>query len=152
MPTIYNIPAEKIIERTVEYLKDNVPEVTPPPWVAFVKTGSHRENPPRDPDWWYIRSASLLRKIYINGPIGIARLRKEYGGRSRKGNVGKHKKSGGAVIIRSSLQQLEKAGLIKTVEKKGRIITNKGTALLDSLATDIQKKLEKDIPELKKYR
>jgi small subunit ribosomal protein S19e len=152
LPTIYNIPAEKMIERIVEYLKDNVPEVTPPPWGTFVKTGSYRENPPRDPNWWYIRSASLLRKIYKNGPIGIARLRKEYGGRSRKGNVGKHKKRGGAAIIRSSLQQLEKAGLIQKVEKKGRIITNKGRALLDSLATEIQKRLEKDIPELKKYR
>ena len=152
MPTIYNIPAEKIIERTVEYLKDNVPEIIPPPWVTFVKTGSHKENTPRNPDWWYIRTASLLRKIYINGPIGIARLRKEYGGLSRKGNVGKHKKRGGAVITRSSLQQLEKAGLVKKVEKKGRIITTKGISLLDSLATEIQKKLEKDIPELKKYR
>jgi small subunit ribosomal protein S19e len=152
LPTIYNIPAEKIIERTVEYLKDNVPEVTPPSWGTFVKTGSSRENPPRNPDWWYVRSASLLRKIYINGPIGIARLRKEYGGRSRQGNVGKHKKRGGALIIRSSLQQLEKAGLVKKVEKKGRKITTKGIALLDSLATEIQKKLEKDIPGLKKYR
>ena len=151
MPTIYNIPAQKIIERTVEYLKDNVPEVTPPLWFTFVKTGSHRENPPQNSDWWYIRTASLLRKIYIYGPIGIARLRKEYGGRSRKGNVGKHKRSGGTIIIRYSLQQLEKAGLIQTIAKRGRMITSKGIALLDSLATDVQKKLEKEIPSLKKY-
>ena len=152
MPTIYNIPAEKIIERTVEYLKDNVPEVTPPSWVTFVKTGTHTEKPPQNPDWWYIRSESLLRKIYINGPIGVARLRKAYGGLSRKGNVGKHKRCGGRLIIRSSLQQLEKAGLVLKVEKKGRTITNKGISLLDSLATEIQKKLEKNMPELKKYR
>ena len=66
--------------------------------------------------------------------------------------MGKHKKRGGAVIIRSSLQQLEKAGLVKKVEKKGRVMTPKGISLLDSLATEIQKKLEKDMPELKKYR
>ncbi len=152
MPTVYNIPPEKIIERTVEYLKDNVSEVTPPSWVTFVKTGSYKENTPRNPDWWYVRSASLLRKIYITGPIGIARLRKVYGGLSRKGNVGKHKKLGGALIIRLSLQQLEKAGLVKKVEKKGRILTNKGISLLDSLATEVQNKLEKNMPELKKYR
>ena len=152
MPTVYNVPADKIIKRIAEYLKENVPEVSPPPWAAFVKTGSHPENTPQNPDWWYIRSASLLRKIYINGPIGIARLRKEYGGRSRKGNVGKHKKSGGAAIIRASLQQLEEAGLVKKAEKKGRIMTDKGISLLDSLAAEIQRRLEKSIPELKKYR
>ncbi len=152
MPTIYNIPPEKIIERTVEYLKGNVSEVTPPSWVTFVKTGSYKENPPRNPDWWYVRSASLLRKIYITGPIGVARLRKVYGGLSKKGNVGKHKKLGGALIIRLSLQQLEKAGLVKKVEKKGRILTNKGISLLDGLATEVQNKLEKNMPELKKYR
>jgi len=152
LPTVYNIPADEIIKRISRYLKENVPEVSPPPWAAFVKTGSHLENLPQNPDWWYIRSASLLRKIYINGLIGIARLRKEYGGRRGKGNVGKHVKKGGGAIIRASLQQLEEAGLVKTVEKKGRIMTNEGVALLDSLATEIQRRLEKSIPELRKYR
>ena len=152
MPNVYNVPADKIIKRTAEYLKEDVNEVSPAPWAVFTKTGSHLEHTPQNPDWWYIRSASILRKIYINGPVGVARLRKKYGGLSRKGNVGKHKKRGGAAIIRTLLQQLEKAGLVKKVEKKGRILTNKGTALLDSLSAEIQKQLEKDIPTLKKYR
>lgn len=152
MPNVYNVPADMIIKRTAKYLKEDVSEVAPAPWAVFTKTGSHREHTPQNPDWWYIRSASILRKIYINGPIGVARLRKKYGGRSRKGNIGKHRKSGGAAIIRVLLQQLEKAGLVKNVEKKGRIMTNEGTALLDSLAAEIQKQLEKEISTLKKYR
>ena len=107
MPTIYNIPAEKIIERTVEYLKDNVPEVTPPPWVAFVKTGSHRENPPRDPDWWYIRSAAILRAVYRYGPVGVGKLRSKYGGKQNRGTKPERFKKGSGNIIRKILQQLQ---------------------------------------------
>ena len=53
MPTVYDVPADEIITRTVEYLKANVPEVTPPLWVPFVKTGSHVENTPKNLDWWF---------------------------------------------------------------------------------------------------
>jgi small subunit ribosomal protein S19e len=151
LPTVYNVPTDEILKRTAEYLKKNVSEVSPPQWAAFIKTGSHREKTPQNPDWWYIRSASLLRKIYVNGPIGISRLRKEYGGRSKKGNVGKHERRGGGAVIRIPLQQLEKAGLVKKVEKKGRMMTDKGVSLLDSLAAEIQRQLEKNIPELRKY-
>ena len=100
---------------------------------------------------WYTRAASILRKIYIEGPIGIGRLKKEYGGRLGEGTIGEHKRSGGGEIVRDALQQLEKAKLVKTVEKKGRIITKNGLNLLDSLASEAKKNLEKRIPELKKY-
>lgn len=152
MPTLYNVPASEIISRTSEYLKKNILEVSPPQWTAFVKTGAHVENPPQHPDWWHIRCASLLRKIYLEGPIGIARLKKEYGGRDWRGTIGKHRKSGGGAIIRNALQQLEKAGLVETVETKGRRLTPKGISLLDSLAAEAQKDLERSDHELKKYR
>jgi small subunit ribosomal protein S19e len=80
MPTVYDVPIALLIQRLTEYLKMNVPEVTPPMWAPYIKTGSHLEEPPVQSDWWYTRCSSLLRKTYIQGPIGIARLRKEYGG------------------------------------------------------------------------
>jgi small subunit ribosomal protein S19e len=105
----------------------------------------------QNPDSWYIRSASLLRKIYIEGPIGVDHLRKEYGGRTSRGTVGKHKRSGGGAIVRNILEQLGKAGLVETVEKKGRKVTVKGASVLDSLAREVLKNMEKEAPELKKY-
>jgi len=151
LPTVYDVPADELIRRTVEYLRENVFEASPPPWSTLVKTSSHTDNPPQNPDYWYIRCASLLRKIYVHRSIGIAHLRKEYGGRTSRGTVGKHKRRGGGVIIMRCLKQLEAAGLVKTVDKKGRMLTEKGISLLDGLAGEVLKRLEREAPELKKY-
>jgi ribosomal protein S19E (S16A) len=72
--------------------------------------------------------------------MGIARIRKQYGGRTSKGTRSKHRRDGGGAIIRKCFKQLEEAGLIKTVDKKGRTITNKGISLLDSLANEVFQK------------
>jgi small subunit ribosomal protein S19e len=29
-----------------------------------------------NPDWWFVRAASMLRKLYLRGPIGVSRMRK----------------------------------------------------------------------------
>jgi small subunit ribosomal protein S19e len=143
LPTVYDVPADAIIQRLATYIKDNTPEVSPPPWSPFVKTGSHAERPPQNPDWWYIRCASLLRKIYFKGPVGVSRLRSEYGGRARRGNAPEHTREGGGSIIRNALQQLERAGYVRTIEREGREITAEGRSLLDSLANQLVKKEKK---------
>ena len=151
MPTPYDVPPQLLIERLSKYLKNNVDEVKPPPWVSIVKTGVYAQRPPQDPDWWFIRCASLLRKIYIKGPIGIERLRAEYGGRKDRGTLPEHSRKGSGAIIRKVLQQLEAAGFVETLKGRGRIITSKGRSLLDSLSTEIKRELEEENPELKKY-
>ncbi len=151
MPTPYDVPPAILIERLAKYLKDNVDAIRPPEWAPYVKTGAHAERPPQNPDWWYIRCASLLRKVYVMGPIGIEHLRSEYGGRKNMGVRPEHARKGGGAIIRRALQQLEKAGFIETVMGRGRVITPEGRKLLDSLAAEIRKELEKAIPELTKY-
>jgi len=151
LPTPYDVPASILIERLAQYLKKNVDEILPPSWAPLVKTGSHRERPPQDPDWWYTRCASLLRKIYIKGPVGIEHLRAEYGGRKDYGVRPEHAVRCGGSIIRKALQQLENAGLVETVKGKGRVISREGRRLLDRLSTEIKRDLEREIPELKKY-
>ena len=151
MTTVYDVPADKLIKRMAMYLRENTSEITPPSWFMFVKTSSHLENPPQDPDFWYTRCASILRKIYVNRNMGIDTLRSEYGGRTNRGNVGKHKRKSGGAIIRNCLKQLEAANLVNQIPKIGRSLTNIGTSLLDSLATEVQRELEKEIPGLKKY-
>jgi small subunit ribosomal protein S19e len=137
LPTVYDVPANELINRTADHLRANINEISPPSWMIFVKTGSHLQNPPQSPDFWYVRCASILRTIYLNKSIGIARIRKKYGGRTSKGTRKKHKRDGGGAIIRNCFKQLEEAGLIKTVDKKGRTITEKGISLLDSLANKV---------------
>lgn len=151
MPSVYDVPADLLIPRLARYLKENVGDVKPPSWARFVKTGVSARRQPDQPDWWYTRCASVLRKIYLEGPIGISRLRLGYGGRTGKGTMPEHFKRGSGVIVRQAVQQLEAAKLVRTVEKRGRVITALGRGLLDSLAGEAKRELERMVPDLKLY-
>lgn len=137
MVTAREVPAQKLLERTKEELK-KFEEIKPLPWSKFVKSGSHRERPPEQKDFWYIRTASILRRIYLNGPVGVERLRTYYGGRKRRGYKPAHFRKASGNIIRKILQQLEKAGLIQKANK-GRKITPKGQKFLDNIAFEVSK-------------
>lgn len=151
MPTPYNVPASLFIQRLAEYIKDNFDQVQAPPWASIVKTSSHSQRQPEDSEWWFTRAASILRKIYIRGPIGIEHLRAEYGGRKDMGVSREHTRKGGGSNVRKIMQQLESAGLVENTKNKGRTITKDGRRTLDRLAAEIQKELGKKQPELKKY-
>jgi small subunit ribosomal protein S19e len=151
LPTPYDVPASILLERLAQYLRANMDKIVPPKWAAIVKTGSHAERPPENPDWWFMRCASLLRKIYLKGPIGVAHLRSEYGGRIDRGAKPEHARRGGGAVIRNALQQLESVGLVDILGRRGRVLTGEGRRLLDRLSTEIKEELEKKHPELKKY-
>ncbi len=152
MITPHDVPASKLIEKLANYLKENVDEISPPSWASIVKTGAHVQRPPQNPDWWYIRCASLLRKIYVHGPVGVERLRAEYGGRKDYGVRPEHAAKASGAIIRKALQQLEAAGLVETFKTRGRRVTKKGRKLLEEMAEDVKTGLVKKIPELEKYQ
>jgi len=151
MTTAYDVPADVLIDKLSVYIKENIREIQPPEWASYVKTGSHVERVPQDHDWWYTRSASLLRKLYMNGPVGVSRLRKEYGGRKRVGMRPAHFAKAGGNIIRTILQQLEQGGLAQKDGMKGRAVSNKGRSLLDAMSTQIKRDLERERPDLKNY-
>ncbi len=151
MTTVHDVPADILIQRLSDYIKGNIEEVTPPVWAAYVKTGSHVERAPYDPDWWYVRTASMLRKLYLSGPIGVSRLRKKYGGRKRGGAKPAHFGKAGGNILRSILQQLETAGLASKADNRGRVVSPKGMSLLDALSAQIKRELNREKPELREY-
>jgi len=126
--------------------------VQTPAWASLAKTGTHVEKQPQNPNWWYIRSASILRKVYVHGPIGIEKLRSDYGGRKDFGVKPEHAVKAGGSNIRKVLQQLEAAGLVQTARPKGRTMTPKGRKLLQEVAEDLHKELVKAVPELRKYQ
>ncbi len=106
-----------------------------PEWSKFVKTGMSRERQPEQADWFYQRSASILRKIYTDGPVGTEKLRSYYGGLHRRGHKPARFAKGGGKLIRTILQQLETAGYVAKAEKnRGRIVTPKGQKFVDNAA------------------
>ena len=142
MPTARDVRADLLIEALKEELK-SIESIKPPEWAFYRKTGAHKERPPIQDDWWYIRAASILRTLYMNGrrPVGVERLRTKYGGRKDRGVRPERFVKGSGHVIRLILQQLEQAGLVEKVEGKGRRITPKGISLLDRVAAKLVREL-----------
>jgi small subunit ribosomal protein S19e len=137
MVSVKEVPSQEFAEKLKEELK-KIEQIKPPNWMSFAKSGSHRERPPQQADFWYIRAASLLRRLSIEGTVGVERLRTFYGGRRRRGHKPAISKVAGGSIIRKLLQQLESTGLVAK-DKKGRKLTPKGQKLLSSIAKGMKK-------------
>ena len=141
MVNLFDAPPTELIEKAaVELRKD--PNFKAPDWATYVKTGAHKERPPALEGWWQIRVAAILRKVCNLGPIGTQKLRVKFGGRKSRGHKPEEFRKGSGNIIRKALQQLEKAGYVKQVEKgihKGRIVTPQGKSFLDKVALQILK-------------
>jgi len=120
---------------------EKVPDCKIPDWAKLVKTGVGKTRPPMKQDWWYQRSASILRRIALNGPIGVNKLKRKYGCKYRRGYKPAVFSEGSGKIIRVILQQLEKAGYIKqnvVSGHKGRVIDSKGIELVSMVAKNIR--------------
>lgn len=150
MATLYDAPADELIEAVAEELAERLDE---PDWATYTKTGASRELPPQQEDFWATRAASVLRKVAMNAPIGVESLSTAYGGTSGGSNryeVARSKRSDGSKkILREILQDLEDEGLIMTREGEGRDITPDGQKLLDETAGEVIKSL--DDPALERY-
>ena len=145
-----DVPAAQLLPRLAAELKTRQ-AVTPPNWAVFVKTGVHKERAPTNPDWWYVRSASVLRKIYLHGHVGVARLSADYGGKRDRGSAPYHARSGSRSVLREIVQQLERSGLVRPFKTQGRQVTSEGLKLLDALSREALQKLADERPELAKY-
>ena len=135
MATVYDTNPSEVIDKAALELK-KMKSIQTPDWAKVVKTGPGQERPPQSPDWWYHRSASILRKVYVRGPIGVSKLRNFYGKKKNRGTKPEKFYKASGKIIRTVLQQLEAEGLIKSAERgvhKGRVVTPKGQSFLDTL-------------------
>lgn len=144
----WEAPAQELIKRLAANLHD---KVKPPAWANFVRTGGHTERAPASPDWWFIRSASVMRKLYGMGPIGVSRMAAEYGGKKDRGAAPYKAVKGSRSIISEIFHDLEKAGLVLNRASKGRVLSPEGLKLLTKAARDVMEELAAKQPSLKKY-
>ena len=134
MVTIFDADAMRSINKLAESLKAKIQE---PEWTKVVKTGAGKERPPVAGDWFFTRAASVLRTVYIRGPVGVQTLRLKYGNKKNRGHRPEKFYKGSGKVLRVILQQLEKAGLVRFVKEgvhKGCVITPKGRSLVDKCA------------------
>lgn len=146
MTTVFDVPANLLIDQVAKEFNDFNDKINPPEWVSLVKTGVNKERKPENSNWWYIRCASLLRRVYVDGPVGVNSLRTFYGGKKDRGVTPETFRKGSGAIVRGALHQLEEAGYIEKIDD-GRIITPQGKSFLDKTSS----LLIADIPELEKY-
>lgn len=133
MANVYDVSSADLIKAASAKLKTIISK---PRYVDFVKSGAGKERVPQDPDFWYVRSASILRQVYLNGPVGVSTLRTRYGARKAHVVHKQHHVRAGGSIIRESLMELEKAKFVKNT-KEGRVITPQGKSFLDKISKEI---------------
>lgn len=134
MVTINDVSPTDLIKQLSKDLKE-VNQITPPEWVDYVKTGAFKQRVPAEKDWWYTRTAAILKSVAKLGPIGVSKLRTKYGGKKNRGHKPERFYKGSGSIIRKNLQQLEEAGLIEKTVKgvhKGKVLTLKGQKFLSA--------------------
>jgi small subunit ribosomal protein S19e len=149
MVNAHDVPSGKLIPALAEQMK-TVPSVQEPEWAKWVKTGSHAERPPNDSQWWFTRAASLMRKLYLHGPVGIGDLQRAYGGSKALHYNPKHHRDAGGSNIRKILKQLEQAELVAKTPK-GRVLSPKGRAMLDKACRDVFASISQENKTLARY-
>lgn len=151
MVTLYDVPADALLEALAEKLEGELDE---PDWAPYATSGTGREFPPEQADYWYVRAASVLRTVAKDGPVGVERLANRYGsvkaGTARYGMKPRHRTAGSRKQLRTMLQQLEDAGYLeRPPNDEGRVVSAAGRSLLDTTAGEVLESLDR--PELERY-
>ncbi|MBU2496817.1 MAG: 40S ribosomal protein S19 [Nanoarchaeota archaeon] len=135
---IREVEAKKFIDTLASKLKE-IPEFEIPKWAIFVKTSAAKQRPP-EKEWWHTRAASILRKVYVKGTIGTERLRSEYSSKKSRGAKPERVYKASGKIIRTILQQAEKAGLLEKRKdgKLGRQLTKKGLEFMNQVIENVK--------------
>ena len=132
--TVYDTDVHVYNKKLAEALK-KVPEFKEPEWIYFVKSGSHKDRPIDEEDFWFKRAASVLRQIYRKEIVGVSRLRTKYGGKKNRGMKPEQFRKSSGKIIRMILQQSDRAGFTEIIKgkKAGRRLTRKGKEFLEEI-------------------
>ncbi|KAJ3193187.1 40S ribosomal protein S19 [Irineochytrium annulatum] len=139
--TVKDVSPHAFVKAYAAYLK-RTGRLEVPKWVDLVKTSTHKELAPYDPDWWYVRAASVARHIYLRHGVGVGALRKNYGGRKNRGTRPHHSSVASGSVLRKVMQSLEKIKVLEKDDKGGRRVSQDGQKDLDRIAAQIARTAE----------
>lgn len=131
---VRDVSATAFIKAYAEHLK-NSDKFDLPVWSDTIKTAVFKELAPYGDDWYYIRAASIARKVYLRPGIGMGQLQKWYGGAYRRGARTEHFRKAASGVIRSVLLQLEEMKVVEKLEAGGRRVTVVGQQDLDRVSS-----------------
>jgi len=132
--TVKDVPAGKYIAALAAHFKKSA-KIEVPDWADIVKTGTFKELCPQDPDWYFVRAASIARRVYLRGGVGVGEFARIYGGLKSNGARRPHYATAATGLIRHILAQLQELDLVsKKKDRKGRFLTRNGQRELDTIA------------------
>jgi len=135
--TVKDVSAHDFVRAYAVHLK-RTGKMELPSYVDLIKTGPHKEMPPLDPDWYYIRAAAVARHVYVRQGVGVGAFRRIFGSPKNNG-VGRHHKTKAAGgHIRLILRQLEAMRIVEKCSGGGRRITSNGQRDLDRIAQTLK--------------
>lgn len=132
----------KFIDTLSKSLKEEK-KLQKPEEAAYIKTGHGRELAPENENWYHIRAASILRKLYmeeLTNPekskhgFGVMWFARVYGGSKNNGHKPSHTVSGSKSLVRRILQSLENIKLVSKLSMGGRKLSPTGLSYLESIA------------------
>merc|ERR1711862_237910 len=144
---VKDVPAAEFIEAFARHLKKGN-KIKMPEWVSHYKTACFKDLAPYDPDWLYVRAASIAYQLYMRGKVGVNTLRKHYSGKHRRGTRTEHSRLTAGKCIRYCLLELERAQFVGKMQFEnndgnltthGKALTKKGTTDMDRIAGSILK-------------
>lgn len=134
--TVKDVDQDKIVHGVALFLKKGG-KLKVPDNMDIVKTSKSKELSPYSNDWFYIRCASILRRMYHRGPIGVGAVKKIYGARQRNGSCPSHFCRADGAVSRRALQALEHIKLVEKHADGGRKLSAQGQRDLDRIASQI---------------
>merc|ERR1712042_135608 len=133
--TVKDVDPQVFVRAFAAHLKKSKLKV--PEFVTIVKTSKAHELGPLDPDWFYVRAASVARHVYLRPNVGVGAVRKIYGGAKRNGTRPNHFCLSSSNVARKVLQSLEGIKVITKDVNGGRSIAPTGRRDMDRVAGQV---------------
>jgi len=137
--SVKDVNQHEFVRALAEFFKKSG-KVKVPEWTDVVKLGIYKELAPYSEDWFFTRTASVARHLYIRSPAGVKSFAKIYGGRKNNGTKPSHFCAGSRSVARKALQALEGLKLVEKDANGGRRLTSQGHRDLDRIAAQIANK------------
>ncbi|ELA46206.1 hypothetical protein VCUG_02287 [Vavraia culicis subsp. floridensis] len=136
---IYQVDPTSFIGTLSSHLKNNN-LLTQPQNIDIIKSCSGKQNAPLDPDWLYVRAASVYRHFltahFKNERITVTRLASLYGCKKDRGSRPGKKVRASKGHLRSIVRDFGKLGWL-VEDDKGKFVSEDGIKLSEQLIEKI---------------
>eukprot|EP00768_Dysnectes_brevis_P000457 gnl/Dysnectes_brevis/109_a130_11433.p1 GENE.gnl/Dysnectes_brevis/109_a130_11433~~gnl/Dysnectes_brevis/109_a130_11433.p1 ORF type:complete len:144 (+),score=31.29 gnl/Dysnectes_brevis/109_a130_11433:33-464(+) len=132
-----DVPAELFVDAFAAQLKSEG-AFKQPAYTEYAKTGACRDRVPESDDWYFVRAAAVLRRLYVRRNVGVGAFTKVFGTAYTTKCAPQHFKRSSSKVIRNILQQYEALGYVTQPRNgSGRVMTRKGQKIVDQFSKSL---------------